>query len=149
MNQPSIEIEYTVKVKYSYDAHTPFCRESATSNLLAAIENERINGTLTPCDISADWVIVDEAKQGTNVLGVLDVEMCSVVGEYENPDDVIEWNWVEHNASFTHKDNGKAGIWDFMLNIAVEHTNIPAKLLPVINSAKYKGYSYILFNQGT
>jgi hypothetical protein len=149
MNQPSIEIVFSVKVKYSYEAGTPFFQESAKSNLLAAIENERQNGGLTPCDISADSVVVEEEEQDHNAFGMLDVDMSSVVGEYENPDDVIEWKWVERNASLSHKDNGKLGIWDFMLNIAVEHTNIPAKLLPVINSAKYKGYTYILFNQGT
>jgi len=56
MNSQNVEIDYNVKVKYSLEAGASFCQQSANANLLAAIENERTNGALTPDDISADWV---------------------------------------------------------------------------------------------
>jgi hypothetical protein len=149
MCERSLEIEYTVKVKYSFEEGTPFCKESAKENLLAAIENERKNNALTPCDISADWVAIEEVKQDPNAFVILDVNMSDIIGDYDVPEDSEEWSWVEDNASFKHRDNGDSGIWDFMLNIAMEHTDIPQQLVPVINNAISKGYTYILFNQGT
>lgn len=149
MSAQTIEIEFTVKVKYSLEDGAKFCRESARENLLASIENERQNGALTPDDISADWVVVNDKETDHNTLTTLDVEMSTVVGDYDEPDDIPEWNWVENNARFQHKDNGQNGIWDYMLNINLEYANIPEKLTPLINDAKEKGYTYILFNQGT
>lgn len=149
MSEQIIEVSFSVSVTYSYEQGNPFCKESARNNLLASIENERLNGALTPDNISADHVVIEEIKHGGVGIFVLDVEMSSIVGDYDVPDEIPEWEWVEQNASFHHAHNAKSGIWDFMLNLANEHNDIPPKLLPVINSAIAKGYSYILFNQGT
>jgi hypothetical protein len=56
MNTQNVELEFSVKIKYSLEEGASFCQHSAKENLHAAIENERQNNTLTPVDISADWV---------------------------------------------------------------------------------------------
>jgi len=93
----------------------------------------------------------EKLKQDPDVFSILDLNMSDVVGDYDVPEDVLEWSWVKNNASFTHRHNGDSGIWEFMLNIAVveEQKDIPKNLVPIINKAISKGCSYILFNQGT
>lgn len=46
-------VHFLVSVKYDTDDETTFCERSARENLESAIENERVNGTLTPDNISA------------------------------------------------------------------------------------------------
>lgn len=144
-----IAINFAVTVNYSYMASASFCRESVKANLLDSIENERVNGALTPIDISADSVFIEERKQLSHVKTILDVEMSSIFGDYDVPEDVAEFSWIEQNASFAYKNNGVSGIWDFIINVTNEFNDIPEKLIPVINSASAQGHTYILFNQGT
>lgn len=66
MIEQSVEVEFTVKVKYSLEEGQKFCEASAKDNLLSAIENERQNNALTPDDISADWIEVS-VRQSKNV----------------------------------------------------------------------------------
>ena len=78
-----------------------------------------------------------------------EINMLDVVGEYDTPDSVPEWAWVEKNASFSCLQNGQSGVWDFQINLSREFNDVPEKLQPVIEQAKSEGYSYILFHQGT
>ena len=77
------------------------------------------------------------------------IQMQDVVGEYDVPDSVEEWNWIEKNASFSHRYNGQSGVWDFILNLSLTFKDVPPKLLPVIEKAKASNISYLLFHQGT
>jgi hypothetical protein len=59
---------------------------------------------------------------------------------------------VEH-ASFTCKDNGESGIYDFIFNLNmldsfVQEGDTPLHLIKQLSDIKGSGYSYILFNQG-
>lgn len=83
--------------------------------------------------------------------GVLDVMMQDVVGDYEVPDTVPEWQWVQRNASFTHRDNGKDGVWDFMVNVACagDAADMPALLQPLFAQARRQQAGWVLFHQGT
>lgn len=57
-------VTFTVTIEYSTDTEEPLflCSESMKDNLARAIENERQNGSLTPSNISADWVDVKLTK---------------------------------------------------------------------------------------
>ncbi|MBK4735968.1 hypothetical protein [Noviherbaspirillum pedocola] len=79
---------------------------------------------------------------------VASVMMSDIVGSYDTPDTVAEWSWVERNASFSHRDNGESGVWDFMLNLARQFDDIPQLLAPVIAEARAAGVAYLLFHQG-
>ena len=61
----SREIVFSVKIMYSVDDDdTRICPDSMAENLQAAIENERQNNTLTPEDISADFVTTQVEYSG-------------------------------------------------------------------------------------
>lgn len=85
------------------------------------------------------------------------VMLQDIVGDYDTPDTVPEWKWIEENASFKHVKNGTSGVWEFVLNLdrfgenfnAEEIPGIPEKLLQVIFASVAQGYSFILFHQGT
>jgi hypothetical protein len=68
---------------------------------------------------------------------------------YDTPDEVSEWSWLETHASYKHTGNGHAGIWEFMLNMANEFIDVPARLEKYITEAKQKNIAYLLFHQGT
>ncbi len=80
---------------------------------------------------------------------IAELMMQDVVGDYETPNAVPEWKWVEKNASFAHTDNGNAGVWEFVLNLSTTFADIPEKLLPHIQQAQAAGVSYLLVHQGT
>ena len=84
------------------------------------------------------------------------VMMQDVIGDYDVPDDVPEWIWVQKVASFEHKDNADSGIWEFVVNLSLwivrngqDEPAIPEKLVPVFNEAQAKGFQYLIFHQGT
>jgi len=77
------------------------------------------------------------------------IQMHDIVGDYDVPDTVPEWQWIENNASFSHRSNGQHGVWDFILNLSLTFGDVPAKLAPVIEKAKVEKKSYLLFHQGT
>jgi hypothetical protein len=52
-------VEFSVRITYETEDGSPICEESAKENLYAAIENERMNGALTPDDVSALHVSVE------------------------------------------------------------------------------------------
>ena len=77
------------------------------------------------------------------------VLMQDVVGEYDTPDQVPEWDWVRNNASFQHRCNGLDGLWEWVLNLANSLGDAPARLKAVIEDARAAGASYLLIHQGT
>ncbi|MBB1390169.1 hypothetical protein H5185_12170 [Shewanella sp. SG44-6] len=68
--------------------------------------------------------------------------------DYDVPSDCPEWFWVKSNSSFKRNDNFEGGVWDFILNLAVDFSDIPLTLLPLFDSAKAADIDYILFHQG-
>lgn len=77
------------------------------------------------------------------------IMMKDIVGDYDTPDQVPEWTWIEKHACFNHARNGQDGIWEFVLNLSYTYTGIPALLEPVINEAVQRNLHYIIFHQGT
>lgn len=86
---------------------------------------------------------------GEDCAKVLHIQMQDVVGEYDTPDTVPEWAWVEAHASYRHRDNGKDGIWEFIVNLARHFDDVPENLRPVLENAKRDGIAYLVFHQGT
>ncbi len=89
------------------------------------------------------------ARQPTAPMTTRDVNMQDIVGDYDTPDQVPEWQWVERNASYGHRDNGKAGVWEFMLNLSRSFEDNPGRLQQTIDDARRAGVSYLLVHQGT
>ena len=77
------------------------------------------------------------------------VMMQDLVGSYDTPDQVPEWAWVEREASFSHKENGKQGVWEFVINLSRHFDDVPEKLQATITKARNEGLSYLIFDQGT
>jgi hypothetical protein len=89
----------------------------------------------------------EEYFPGATKIEVLDVCVPDVIGEYDVPEDTVEWPWIEKNACYSHRNNG---VWEFVLNLShFDTASIPVSLTPVINEAKKQVCSYILFHQGT
>jgi hypothetical protein len=80
---------------------------------------------------------------------ILDVCMPDIIGDYDVPDNIPEWKWIEEKACYSHNLNGQDGIWEFIVNLAYGIENVPEKLAPVIAAANRDGVNYILFHQGT
>ena len=90
-----------------------------------------------------------EVLPGATVSEIREVMMQDIVGEYEVPEQEPEWSWVERKASFVHAQNGKDGIWEFVLNMGIDLEDAPDKLLNVIGKAREDGIAYLIFHQGT
>jgi hypothetical protein len=80
---------------------------------------------------------------------VLSVMMQDVVDDYDTPEQVPEWGWVEANAAYAHTSNGKDGVWEFTLNLSRTFTGDPGRLATVIAAAREEGAAYLLIHQGT
>jgi hypothetical protein len=78
------------------------------------------------------------------------IQMQDIVGNYDVPQSVPEWEWVEKHASFTHVRNGQGeGVLEFILNLALDFTDIPLRLVPVIAEGRRKLLAYLVIHQGT
>lgn len=108
-------------------------------------------------DVRAASVAPDvEYFPGATKCEIGQVMMQDVIGDYDVPDDVPEWIWVQKVASFEHKDNADSGIWEFVVNLSFgsvwngqDEPDIPQKLVPVFEEAYAKGFQYLIFHQGT
>ncbi len=102
---------------------------------------------LAQLDLNQDTEILPGAP-GAEIQEIL---MQEIVGDYDTPDQVPEWAWVESNASFAHINNGTDGVWEFILNLSrtFEHEEIPESLKPVLAKARAEGLAYLVFHQGT
>ena len=90
-----------------------------------------------------------EVLPGATASEVVHVQIQDLVGEYDKPESVGEWAWIEQHASFSHKDNGTSGGLEFVLNLSLTFDNIPEKLLATIRDAKQRHIAYLIFHQGT
>ncbi|MEX3984288.1 hypothetical protein AB4Y45_35615 [Paraburkholderia sp. EG287A] len=90
-----------------------------------------------------------EVLPGATAQEIDHVMMQDIVGDYDVPDNVPEWSWVETNASFQHIQNGQHGVWEFILNLSLSFEDIPEKLQPTIAAARAKHCAYLAFHQGT
>jgi hypothetical protein len=92
-------------------------------------------------------------KANVSLLGVsqaiASVMMQDIVGNYDTPDQVPEWSWVERVASYAHAKNGQDGIWEFVLNLSNGWDDIPESLLPIISKARADNIAYLIVHQGT
>lgn len=90
------------------------------------------------------------AAKGVSPLPILDVSMPDLVGDYDQPENVTEWQWIEANASFHHKDNGASpGVWEHMVHIRhAQAEDMPERLRPVFGRAQLMGAGWVLFHQG-
>ncbi|QIR16649.1 hypothetical protein [Shewanella aestuarii] len=89
---------------------------------------------------------LNHAKQ--RILGILDLDMTDFF-DYDCPDEIPEWHWIEKNASYLCKDNGESGVHDFILNTNLEYEHIPEGFLSeLIKEAHANDIAYILFHQG-
>lgn len=77
------------------------------------------------------------------------VMLQDLVGDYDTPDMVPEWKWIEAAASYRHARNGGAGIWEFVLNLSCTFEDVPLKLQAVLLEAKRKHLAYLIIHQGT
>ena len=85
-----------------------------------------------------------------DTLVLREVMMSDLVGDYDVPEDVPEWAWVEKNASYSHRGNGvEGGVWEFIINLANDLQDIPERLVSVIADARKDEVRYILIHQGT
>lgn len=87
-------------------------------------------------------------------VNVIEVNLAEALNEYDVPDDVPDWKWVEQHHSFVHKGNGvEGGVWEFMVHTGkmddpdfVE--GMPVTLRPFFELAKKKGAAWVMFHQG-
>lgn len=86
---------------------------------------------------------------------VLDMNMTTLLGLYDNPRAFDEWKWIEAHASFEHTSNDvEPGVFEFMVRVLNEQdaeyyeTPPPGKVAMVIDLAHKLGASWVLFNQG-
>ncbi len=93
--------------------------------------------------------MANEVLPGATRQEIDHIQMQDIVGDYDTPDTVPEWAWVEKEASFAHVRNGEDGVWEFVLNLARDLKDIPEKLAPVIERSRAYGLAYLVFHQGT
>ena len=90
-----------------------------------------------------------EVLPGATKEEIASVMMQDIVGEYDVPEEVPEWAWVEREASFNHSRNGQDGIWEFVLNLSRTFKDVPVKLKSTIEEARCANMAYLIFHQGT
>ncbi|MBL4901018.1 MAG: hypothetical protein JKX76_15530 [Colwellia sp.] len=131
---------------YTVDPYFDVNEETALAilqDVQSTIENSLLLSHLDKKQNSSEY-LPGAAKQE-----IIDVCMLDVVDQYDTPDEVPEWEWIEKNSCYEHSKNGQCGIWEFVLNLSVDLSGIPDKLKSVIDTAKKQHCAYILFHQGT
>lgn len=112
-----------------------------------------IHGGVLPLSRGGDamLVLLEEALTFAKAPGstLLEVDLQTVVGGYDTPDQVPEWRWIEQNASYRHCRNGEDGVWEFILVLSRTFEWIPLRLKTSIARARASGHGYLLFHQGT
>jgi hypothetical protein len=87
---------------------------------------------------------------------ILDMTYDQLIGvecDYVDPETFPEIQWVVNNSSFSCKENGVSGIYDFIFNLSMlddfhSESAAPLHLFEQLKALQIEGYSYILFNQG-
>ncbi|MCW0504749.1 hypothetical protein [Aeromonas piscicola] len=85
---------------------------------------------------------------GHSVMKMLDVAMSAIVGDYDDADQVPEWQWVKRMASHEHVGVKDDSAYEHTLNLAMELDAIPPALQPLLTAAQQAGVNYILFYNG-
>lgn len=95
--------------------------------------------------------VVDDHLPGASKNEILDVCIPDFIEDYDTPETTDEWPWIERNACYSHRENGKGcGVWEFVLNMSSYDCNsMPQSLRPIFDDANSKHCQYILFHQGT
>ncbi len=121
---------------------------------------ENVLETGDPDTTPDDLKQIIQASAERPMASIADIDMTAHFS-YEVPGDCPEWEWIEKHASMTHKDNGKSGIWDHLLNLStigevngiatsiITTQAAPALLSKLILDAEKAGASFVLFHQGT
>lgn len=105
---------------------------------------------LGPVELREQAVEVRDALQQLgDGEAICSVMMQDFVGDYDRPEELAEWKWVQGNASFAHRENGRDGIWEFVLNLSRRFDDVPMKLQQPLRDARKAGFAYLLFHQGT
>lgn len=132
------------EAQYENGDHYRLAEENAEYNgytpVLSFDPNDRAARQLRDLD---DWIGGAETERTISIM------MADVVGDYDRPEEVPEWKWVENHASYKHCKNAEGGVWEFILNLGMTFADIPARLQPVIEQARLQGAGYVIFHQGT
>lgn len=100
-----------------------------------------------------DYVSIGESQEenqiGETTSGFFEIMMSELVGDYDVPNEVPEWAWVEQNASFKHVQNGQHGVWEYVINLSRSFIDVPDRLKATIDDARRNNISYLIFHQGT
>lgn len=80
-----------------------------------------------------------------------EVNMADLLDDYDTPQGVKAWDWVESVASFRHVENGTGpGIWEFLVRVEAITANsveIPSELQKSFQEAQAAHAKWILFFQ--
>jgi len=84
------------------------------------------------------------------VVSVFEVDMTCHF-EYDTPDTVPEWSWIQAVGSFAHRGNNKEpGVWEFMVYTerALEDETCPEALKVFFKQAQKADCPWVMFHQG-
>ena len=138
----------------------PFCSETCRTACVEHGLGETTAGVSTVSDFGYDVhceqcgkpISGDDQREvipGATREEVRQIQMQDIVGDYDTPNQIAEWSWVECNASYGHVRNGEAGIWEFVLNLSRQFKDVPERIKPILESAHRDHITYLLFHQGT
>ncbi len=83
---------------------------------------------------------------GTTRSEIFEVQVSTVLGDGCDNRETVEWQWIEQNASFAHCQNSDTpGVWEFMVKVTSELTDIPERLQPIVQQAQEEGACYMIF----
>jgi hypothetical protein len=83
-------------------------------------------------------------------LTVVDIDMLGMLPDYDTPEQIAEWTWIETHHSFAHRGNGvEGGVWEFMVRVdkASHLDDVPFVLRPLFEEARKAGASWLMFHQ--
>lgn len=99
--------------------------------------------------------VAPSPRLGISMLNVMEMNMTSILGPYDNPRDFEAWRWIEAEASFLHVGNDvEHGVFEFMVGIRTTEDEEyyesppPAIVRSVIDLAREMGVQWVLFHQG-
>lgn len=96
-----------------------------------------------------------QITEAISLLTVFEVNMNDHF-EYEVPESLPEWAWIQGQARFAHVGNGEEdGVWEFMVNMSLVFgpekpkaaQEIPSTLLTFFEQAEAVGAAWIMFYQ--
>lgn len=87
---------------------------------------------------------------------MVEIDVRSFLGEYDDPRSLEDWRWIEDFASFSHIANDVGpGVFEFVMRVRKEDDDAlpyesepPARVKSVLDLAAKSGANWILFHQG-